>query len=103
MKKEKYTKYSKRPIGFMRGVSIEICKDGIVSVRVDSTQQRRLNAALPMYSVSTVERAEQLIVLLCSTVSTPLGTEYLAPQWTGKVEDIDRVGGLFAHWDNKIS
>jgi len=82
-------KYS---IGFMKGVSLEICKDGVVTYRTSNKQRRRQDAALPFYSVSDEETAKLLITRLCNLTYSG---DYWIHDFNGEIDDIERISDLF--------
>jgi len=81
----------KYEIGFIKGVSIEICKDGVLSYRDDPKQKARLGAALPCYSVSSIELAKSLMV---TVAKLSYDNEYYIHDFTNEIEDIDRVSEM---------
>lgn len=86
-------------IGFEKKVSIEICKDGVLSYRTDPKQKKRLGAALPCYSVSDVKTAKSLIVRIAKL---SYSNEYFIYDFTNEIEDIDRISEMFYQAEQEL-
>lgn len=77
-----------------RPVKITACADGFLSIQSDSLNlKRRLGAALPFYSVNSIQEALKLIsdVGELAVCQSPKGcsVEYQIPEW--KVNDVSRL------------
>lgn len=86
-----------------RAVLIDICKDGSVSFRRRNSNDRRLNdAALPVFSVDTVEQARDLQVLFCTRQHEPHPFDgrawYVLPYFSGNISDLAEVADMFRLW-----
>lgn len=88
-----------KPRHLDRQVLIDCCKDGTITYRVrGSGTQRRQDAALPVFSVDTVEEAKLIQVTLCRK---QYGTDpaypgerrswYVLNEFGGELEDLDKV------------
>ena len=91
-------------------VKITVCSDGFVSVMLNP-EHRRLGAALPAYSVNTLENAIQLIEAVCPLNVCDRGKDGIsleprAPNWPawGATQDINLIfelGEIFYKHDNE--
>lgn len=84
-------------------IKITVCKDGAVSIRFGELKPRQ-NAALPCYSVDTLDKALLLIRKVCHlSVYTDDGdnttVEPKAPNWGGNIEDIAYLTEVFKKAD----
>ena len=87
-------------IGFEKKVSIEICKDGVLSYRTHPKQQRRHGNALPCYSVSSADTAE---LLLTTIAKRTYDGEFLIHDFDGTLEGIERVSELLYRTELRIN
>jgi len=92
-------KRKKYPILFMRGVSIEICRDGVMTIRTSEDQPKRLDSALPVYSVETKEQAEILIATYCKR---QYNGDMRYTDFSGEIEDMYPLTKLFAETDERF-
>lgn len=94
------------PYNFDRPIVLHVCKDGTVSYRDKRKKTKVFNgAALPVFSVDTVDEAEQIQVRFCRLQWGPhpeakpnTGTEtwYRLTDFSGELEDLDRVAKQFS-------
>lgn len=91
---------AKRPNKFPGGyVSMEVCKDGVVTIRTSPQQPRRLGAALPFYKARNEAHARHLQLLICKR---QYNGEYAVRPWNGEVEEVFALGKLLHFHDKGI-
>lgn len=89
---------------FDRPIMLHVCKDGTVSYRDASKHEKVFNgAALPVFSVDTVDEAEQIQVRFCRKMYSthplmPGKPWYIFNDFTGDVDDLDFVTASFANF-----
>lgn len=99
---------------FDRPIMIHVCKDGTVSYRDKRTKTKVFNGrALPVFSVDTVEQAEQIQIRFCRLqygshpeAKPNTGTDkwYTLTVFSGELEDLDRVTAEFvAFYDEHLA
>lgn len=91
---------------FDRPIMIHVCKDGTVSYRDKRTKTKVFNGrALPVFSVDTVEEAKLIQVRFCrlqygrhpqAKPNTGTDNWYILTQFSGELEDLDRIAAEFA-------
>jgi hypothetical protein len=87
-----------------RRYMIHVCKDGTVTYRDTVAKEKVFNGrALPVFSVDTIEDAKSIQVRFCRLqyVNHPLMPGkpwYKLNEFSGKLEDLDRVRNMFAEF-----
>lgn len=101
--KTKRVKRIKKRTIFDRPIMLHVCKDGTVSYRDASKREKVFNGvALPVFSVDTVEEAEQLQTRFCRKMwgthpEMKRGTPwYVLNNFNGNVDDLEAVTCDFA-------
>lgn len=94
---------------FDRAVLIDVCKDGTISYRTRAKREGRLNnAALPVFSVNTVEEAMRLQVHFGAKQYTshpeqPTRDWFVWPAFSGTIEQLDELTAAFtAFYDEHV-
>jgi hypothetical protein len=87
---------------YVRRFMIHVCKDGTVTYRDKSIGEKVFNGvALPVFSVDTAEEAERIQVRFCRLQHghhplMPGKPWYRLNEFSGELEDLDRVRNMFA-------
>lgn len=85
-----------------RRFMLHVCKDGTVTYRDTAVGEKVFNGrALPVFSVDTVEEAKQIQIRFCrlqygSHPLMPGRPWYKLNEFSGELEDLDRVTKMFA-------
>lgn len=89
---------------YKRRYMIHVCKDGTVTYRDTEAGEKVFNGrALPVFSVDTIEDAKSIQVRFCrlqygSHPLMPGKPWYKLNEFSGEVEDLDRVRAMFAQY-----
>lgn len=89
---------------YKRRYMIHVCKDGTVTYRDTSTRKKVFNGrALPVFSVDTAEEARRIQTRFCrlqygSHPLMPGKPWYTLNEFSGEIEDLDRVRNMFAQF-----
>ena len=93
------------PLNYLdRPILIDCCRDGTISYRDKHKREPRLNnAALPVFSVNTVDEAKQIQVRFCALQYTehpnqPGRPWYVLPGFGGELSDLEHVTEMFAEF-----
>lgn len=91
-----------------RAVLVDVCKDGTISYRERVKKEKRLNnAALPVYSVDTVEEARALQVHFGAKQYTehprqPGREWFVLPGFAGEIDALDNVSRCFDDFYRRV-